>query len=483
MESDSKRAIVAVILSGIVLFGWQYFFPTPVPVNSNSPAVEKVTEDNSVNTNSKIETKVSDIIDQGKSESVTISQGDFTYIINNNLELVEAKAINSEKKFPQLYEKAQKNLYFKVENKLSKLYFNFSKVDENSYKVANEEFGIKGSINLTDKGFLDIQLSSATPFGYRFETKSKEISLDNQQHNQYFIYTTDMKTYSVGDDDKMDMNINWFGLDFKYHFMGTFLSTPTLTQVELKESGDLIVDSIKNQTTFGFEYLMVRKNYDDLVGLGKNLKSAIDFGIWEIIAVPILKGLQFFYSVFPNYGIAIILLTIFIRTLTFPLQYKSFKSMKKMQVIQPELKGLREKFKDDPQRMQKETMALFKREKANPVGGCLPLLLQMPVFFAFYKVLYSAVELVGAPFYFWIFDLSEKDPYYILPVLMAGAMFLNTKLTPTATADPAQQKIMMFMPLIFGFIMKDLPAGLTLYIFVSTMMGMMQQLFVYKRVA
>ena len=228
---------------------------------------------------------------------------------------------------------------------------------------------------------------------------------------------------------------------------------------------------------------MVKKNYDDLVGLGNNLKSAIDFGIWEIIAVPILKGLQFFYSVFPNYGIAIILLTIFIRMLTFPLQYKSFKSMKKMQVIQPELKSLREKFKDDPQRMQKETMALFKREKANPVGGCLPMILQMPIFFAFYKVLYSAVELVDAPFIFWIKDLSQKDPYFVLPVLMAGAMFLNTKLTPTATADPAQQKIMMFMPLIFGFIMKDLPAGLTLYIFISTLMGMMQQLFVYKRVA
>ena len=169
--------------------------------------------------------------------------------------------------------------------------------------------------------------------------------------------------------------------------------------------------------------------------------------------------------------------------LTFPLQYKSFKSMKKMQVIQPELTALKEKYSDDPKRMQQETMALFKRAGANPLSGCLPLFLQMPVFFAFYKVLYTAVELVDAEFAFWILDLSQKDPYYVLPVLMSAAMFLNMKLTPSTSADPAQQKIMMFMPLFFGFIMKDLPAGLTLYIFISTIVGMLQQLFVYKRVS
>jgi len=155
--------------------------------------------------------------------------------------------------------------------------------------------------------------------------------------------------------------------------------------------------------------------------------------------------------------------------------------MKRMQTIQPELTKLREKFKSDPQRMQKETMALFKKAGANPLGGCLPMILQMPVFFAFYRVLYSAVELVDAPFMLWIEDLSQKDPYYVLPVLMAGAMFFHQKLTPTTTADPAQQKIMMFMPGIFALFMKDFPAGLTLYIFVSTVVAMLQQMFVFKR--
>ena len=156
--------------------------------------------------------------------------------------------------------------------------------------------------------------------------------------------------------------------------------------------------------------------------------------------------------------------------------------MKKMQKLQPELNKLKEKYKDNPQKMQAETMELFKRSGANPLGGCLPLLLQMPIFFAFYKVLSAAIELVGAPFIFWINDLSIKDPYFVLPVLLTAVMFLQQKITPTQTTDDTQKKVMLFMPIIFGFIMKDLPSGLVLYIFVSTLFGILQQLFVYKTV-
>jgi YidC/Oxa1 family membrane protein insertase len=155
--------------------------------------------------------------------------------------------------------------------------------------------------------------------------------------------------------------------------------------------------------------------------------------------------------------------------------------MKKLQVIQPELTKIREKFKDDPARMQKESMELFKKSGANPLGGCLPLLLQMPVFFAFYKVLYGAVELVDAPFVLWIQDLSNKDPYFVLPVLMTLVMFVQQKITPNTITDPVQRKVMMFMPVIFGFIMKDLPSGLCLYIFVSTLFGILQQLLVFSK--
>ena len=154
--------------------------------------------------------------------------------------------------------------------------------------------------------------------------------------------------------------------------------------------------------------------------------------------------------------------------------------MKKMQGIQPELAKIKEKYKDEPQKMQKETMDLFKKAGANPLSGCLPLILQMPFFFAIYRVLYSAVELVGAPFGGWIHDLSIHDPFYVLPVLMGLAMLAQQKLTPQTTVDPTQAKIMMFMPVIFAFIMKSLPAGLVLYIFVSTVVGIAQQAIVYR---
>jgi YidC/Oxa1 family membrane protein insertase len=155
--------------------------------------------------------------------------------------------------------------------------------------------------------------------------------------------------------------------------------------------------------------------------------------------------------------------------------------MNKMKKIQPEMNKLKEKFKDDPQRMQKETMELFKREGANPMSGCLPLIAQLPIFFAFYRVLNSSVEMVNTPFYFWITDLSSKDHYYVLPVLLMIIMFVQQKyLTPATSVDPTQQKIMLFMPLIFGFIMKDLASGLVLYIFVSTIFGVAQQLVVNK---
>jgi YidC/Oxa1 family membrane protein insertase len=156
--------------------------------------------------------------------------------------------------------------------------------------------------------------------------------------------------------------------------------------------------------------------------------------------------------------------------------------MKKMQIIQPELAAIKEKFKDDPQQIQKATMELFKKAGANPLGGCLPLLIQMPFFFALYRVLFNAVELVNAPFYFWIHDLSHKDPFYILPILMGAAMFLQQRMTPSTTIDPNQKRVMMLMPIIFTFFMKDLPAGLNLYIFVSTVLGIVQQTLVYKMI-
>ncbi len=206
------------------------------------------------------------------------------------------------------------------------------------------------------------------------------------------------------------------------------------------------------------------------------MKKLIDYGTFEFFAHALLAILKFFYGLVHNYGVAIILLTILVRLLFYPLSVKSMRSMKAMQKLSPQIAAIKEKYKDDMKKQNEEQMALFKTHKVNPAGGCLPMLLQLPVFIALYAVLGNSIELFQAPFFGWIGDLSVKDPFYIYPVLMGLAMLWQQKLTPSVGMDPVQQKMMMFMPLIFTFMMINLPSGLTMYIFVSTLLGIVQQI-------
>ena len=492
-SADTKRAILAVVLSGIVLFGWQYFYGNNAPVYAPEEVKkEAVVDTNTNSTNNVPEKKLnsdssSNVKVVNTFEEITLKFEDSFYTINSHLEIVSAKTKTSNYEFPNPFGLESNSLEINKSGQTTKPFFNFEKVNDSTYKIYDQKLDIKGTISIVDNEYLNLNLNSLNPFKVNFNFKANESeggsAFDYTNIKNYVYLTEELKTVTVGDDEEGDVKVNWFGIDYDYHLFSIIPENATQFLFKTTEEGVASFKQTSAVNDFNLKYIYTKKEYDHLVELGHNLSLAVDFGIMKFIALPILRGLQFFYTVFPNYGISIILLTILIRMLTFPLQYKSFKSMKKMQTIQPELKKIKEKFKDDPQRQQKETMALFKKAGANPIGGCLPMLLQMPIFFAFYKVLYSAVELVDAPFLLWITDLSAKDEFYVLPVLMAVAMFLNTKLTPTTSVDPAQQKIMMFMPLMFGFMMKDLPAGLTLYIFISTLVGMLQQLFVYKRTA
>jgi len=217
------------------------------------------------------------------------------------------------------------------------------------------------------------------------------------------------------------------------------------------------------------------KELNQLKAVGARLDEAIDYGWFSWLAIPIVYLLQFFYSLISNYGVAIILMTLFIKLLLHPISKKSMMSMKAMQKLQPELKKLQEKFKDDKVRLQQETMALFKRNKANPAGGCLPMLLQFPVYIALYRVLWSSIELFHAPFFGPYQDLAAADPYYIMPILLGLFMVAQQKVMPSASADPAQKKMMMIMPVMFTGFMLFLPVGLVLYILVNTVTSVGQQ--------
>ena len=208
--------------------------------------------------------------------------------------------------------------------------------------------------------------------------------------------------------------------------------------------------------------------------------SWVDFGFLAGLAKIILAFLKISFLITKNWGLSIILLTVFVRILLFPLNLSAYRSMKIMKKIQPEIQVLRKKYKKDMKVMNEQMLALMKKNKARPLGGCLPMLLQFPIFFALYRVLGESFELYQAPFFGWIKDLSLKDPFYVVPVLMGLSMYVQQKITPT-NMDPAQEKVLRILPFIFTLFMINLPSGLNLYILVSTLFGLVQQYYFMKK--
>ncbi|HJW26738.1 MAG TPA: membrane protein insertase YidC [Rhodocyclaceae bacterium] len=211
-----------------------------------------------------------------------------------------------------------------------------------------------------------------------------------------------------------------------------------------------------------------------LKAIAPGLDLVVDYGWLTLVAKPIFWALQAIHKLVGNWGWAIIILTIGIKAIFFPLSAASYKSMAKMRTLTPRLMQLKERFADDRQRLNQEMMKLYQTEKVNPLGGCLPILVQIPVFIALYWVLLGAVEMRGAPWMLWIHDLTSSDPYYILPVIMVATMLIQTKLNPTPP-DPMQAKVMMFMPFMFGFMFFFFPAGLVLYWVVNNILSIAQQ--------
>jgi len=283
--------------------------------------------------------------------------------------------------------------------------------------------------------------------------------------------------------------IIWTGFEKKYFFnaLVPLEGSAERARVELVDS--LVTNSLispyrtlQSGETAEFQFFAFfgPKDFDLLQGLGYQLSEAVDFGFFGFLARPLLHVLKFFYSFLHNYGLAIILLTVIIKILFWPLTQKSFTSMKEMQKLQPQMQKLREKYKNDKQRMNLELMNLYKEHRVNPLGGCLPMLVQIPVFFALYKVLLVSIELRHAPFFLWITDLSAKDPYYITPVIMGASMFVQQKMTPS-NLDPVQAKIFLAMPLIFTVMFLNFPSGLVLYWLVNNLLTIGQQALIHRK--
>lgn len=278
-----------------------------------------------------------------------------------------------------------------------------------------------------------------------------------------------------------DKLYRWVGIDNRY-FLAALLPSPehfASAKVELPPKVTLtakpVTVSAGGAFTWEIPYYLGPKGHTWLSRYGMGLERSIDFGFFSWIGRKMLEALERLYGMTGNWGWAILALTLILQVLLFPLTWKSLRAAGAMKKLQPEIAKLQQKYADDSQKLSAATMELYKTKGANPLGGCLPMVLQMPIFIALFNALRNSWELHGAAWIFWIKDLSAKDPYYVLPIVMGALMFLQSKMNPPA-GDPAQQKVMMFMPLVFTFMFMNFPAGLVLYWLTNSLVSTVVQI-------
>jgi len=335
----------------------------------------------------------------------------------------------------------------------------------------------------SDFGIYEAKDSSAQHIGPVVLKDTERIDIDERKLNEPKIFKE---------------GVRWVAQEDKY-FFASIVPAGQVEEARASKLRDSAVVTLRVKSGVNdFIVYAGPKAYDQLRELNVGLEHIIDFGLFSIIARPLFWVLKFFYRFLGNYGWAIVLLTIIVRIPFIPIINKGQKSMRKLQELQPKLAELREKYKKDPQRMQQETMELYKKYKVNPLGGCLPMLLQIPVFFALYKVLMVAIELRGAPFMLWITDLSAPDTLFghipawfpmiggfavgPLPLAMGITMVIQQKMTPTSV-DPAQNRMMMFMPVVFTFLFLNFASGLVLYWLTNNLLSIAQQFQTNRKLA
>jgi len=318
----------------------------------------------------------------------------------------------------------------------------------------------------------------------------------------------EIKIKELAKKPEIEGSFRWIGITDRYFMTVIIPEEPIDGAMKMEQVGeDMVISTLilpeasiaqGEDKSFSYKSFIGPKDTEMLAKANYDLSKAVNFGMFDFLAKPFLWIMNQIYKVIPNYGIAIILLTLMTKIILWPLGNKSYKSMNDMKRMQPLMAEIKEKYKDDKKKMNEETMALYRTYKINPMGGCLPMIVQLPVFFALYRMLYQAIELRHAPFFGWINDLSAPDrlfhfgfsipfmqPPYGIPVLtivMGATMLLQQKMSPPP-GDPTQAKMMMFMPIIFTVIFINFPAGLVLYWLTNNIFSIAQQYYIQKKFA
>jgi YidC/Oxa1 family membrane protein insertase len=552
---DTKNVVAAISLSAAVIVLYSLFFaPEPVPRSENLSEKDKIEKNSDAPSLEQTENLVKISRDEAIVQNERVSFENNS--VKGSISLKGAIIDDLTFKNYNTSLESNENVILLNPRNIEDGYFiesGFVTSDKN-IDIPNSEsvWTVKGNSNLTEQ--TPIKLSWTNSQGITFE---KDISLDNQflfTVKQRVINSTDKKFdfYSYGqiirnkipeglsnfyilhegliadlDDELIEEDYDdiqekrysknaskgWFGIGDKYWISSIIPPREKEFKVTFDYKDKFRANYIATQPTeLGsnssiedeMQIIVAAKRVDVVDGYAEQLNIdkfdlVIDWGFLYFITKPLFYGIDYFFKLLGNYGLAIIAITICIRLVFFPLANFSFRSMAKMKALQPEMVRLKELHKDDKMKLQQEMMVLYKKEKVNPMSGCLPILVQIPVFFALYKVLFVTIEMRQMPFYGWIQDLSEKDPTSLFnlfgllpydvpsflvigawPILMGVTMFIQQKLNPAPT-DPIQAKIFMFFPLFLTIILAPFPAGLVIYWTVNNVLTMAQQIFIMKR--
>jgi YidC/Oxa1 family membrane protein insertase len=508
-----KRTITAVALSLAVLILWSYFMPerkaprqvpvvekkVPVQERAQKLAPERTLpapqekQDFTVKTYSStgdvvVETDLYKAI--FSTQGAIIKYWELTTHRDKDLPVVLLKEPGMMPPLGILFESPDRNLPQRLVYKTSakKIVLTEGGMDKEELLFTYSDGNMQISKKLTfynDKYKVDVSVETSNTPSYLLPVGTGFGVFDKNQREHkgpVLLVNNDRKEFDEGlkQSEFFTGNVSWIAQEDKY-FTAAIVPVTQTDGAEVWKEGSSAEIAFKIKSAKNDFILYVGpKEYDRLKAFGVGLDHMIDFGWFAFVAMPLFWVLKFFYKYLGNYGWSIVILTILVRVPFIPILNKSQQSMKKMQKVQPLIAELKEKYKNDSAKMQKEMMGLYKKHKVNPIGGCLPMFLQIPVFIALYNVLLKAIELRGAPFAFWITDLAVKDPYYVMPVVMGATMVLQQKMTPTAM-DPKQAKMMMLMPIVFTFMFLTFPAGLVLYWLVNNVLGIVQQYYVNKK--
>lgn len=529
---DSRRGLLVIALlfmSFIVYQQWQLDYHTPKPVVTEQ--AKTVVSDVPSSANSNANAVVNET--QTKGNVITLENDVFRLQINTvggdvvGSELLKYDAeLDSKTPFvllqntPQHTYVAQSGLIGKdgIDTKSARAVY---QVEGSSFKLAEGQnelvvpftFQRDGvtyrKVFVLKRGQYDVAVNyeinnqsdkaiEVEPYGqlrHSLVDSSGSVAMPTYTGGAYSSSETNYKKYSFSDMENANLSINtkagWVAI-LQHYFVSAWIPNQdadnqlyTLTDKannigSIGYRGPVTVIQPNSTETLTSKLWTGPKLQNEMGEVANHLDLTVDYGWAWFIAKPLFWLLTFIQKLVHNWGLAIICVTLVVKAILYPLTKAQYTSMAKMRMLQPKLQEMRERFGEDRQRMSQEMMKLYKDEKVNPLGGCLPLLLQMPIFIALYWTFMEAVELRHAPFFGWIQDLSAQDPYYILPILMGASMFLLQKMSPTPVADPMQQKIMNFMPLIFMVFFLWFPAGLVLYWLVSNLITIIQQQLIYR---